>query len=68
MAKTVKTPKTKFPADRELKSKSNKESKITYYRYTTAPKLDISIEKDLPDHVIGDLKSAIDDILNYHGL
>lgn len=64
----AKSKKPKYPASREMQSEANKENEITFYHYTSTPKLDISINKDLPENVINDLKNAIDDTLKYHGL
>ncbi len=64
----AKSKKQKYAASREMQSDASKENQIAFHHYTTVPKLDIFINKDLPGNVINDLKHAVDDVLKYHGL
>lgn len=60
--------KTKFPANRELKSDAFKNGKAAVTHYTTNPCSQVTVMGSLPDVVKSDISAAIDEVLSFHGL
>lgn len=59
--------KSKYPADREMQSESFKNNRIEVSVYKTSPQMEIKIKEGLNEDVQNDIKSAIDEILKFHG-
>lgn len=60
--------KSKYPANREVKSNIFKSQDISFAHYTSRPALVIGIPGKLSEEALSDLKAAIDETLDYHGL